>query len=73
MEGANYVDQVCHCCDESAELGEAFKTLRVHHISGNMRETCHHLGTYLRVRDRVDEVVSLLRLRWVQGCFLKKG
>ena len=62
-ERVNYVDEMRHSCEESAELGETFKALRVYHISGNMCETCHHLGTHFGVNVGVDEVISLLKLR----------
>ena len=45
-ERVSYVDQVCYGCEKSAELGDTFNKLRVYHISGNMHETCCHLGTY---------------------------
>lgn len=61
-KGMSHVDEVCYGCEESAELGETFKALWVYHISGNMCETCRHLGTHFRVSVRVDKVISLLKL-----------
>lgn len=62
-ERTSHVDEVSYGCEESAELGEAFKVLWMYHISGNMSETCHHLGTHFRVGVRVDKVIILLKLR----------